>query len=79
MAKLSICRYVDDGGKIHSIYINWYWDPNNATENIAEVLCSVSWINCYCCALVKVSWSWCAAAKLNCHYHDGRKMDIVKT
>ena len=42
MAKLSICRYVDDGGKIHSIYINWYWDPNNATENIAEVLCSVS-------------------------------------
>ena len=42
MAKLSICCYVDDGGKIHSIYINWYCDPNNATENAAEILCSVS-------------------------------------
>ena len=43
MAKLSICCYVDDGGKIiQDIYINWYWDPNNSTENIDEILCSVS-------------------------------------
>ena len=41
MAKLSICCY-DDDGKIHSIYINWYWDEHNATENIAEILYSVS-------------------------------------
>ena len=42
MTKLSICYYYDDG-KIHSIYINWYWHEDNATENIVETLYSLSW------------------------------------
>ena len=43
MTKLSISQY-DDDVKIYAIllYINWYWHKNNATESIAEVLCSVS-------------------------------------
>ena len=56
MTKLSICYYHNDG-KIHSIYINWYWHEDNATENIVETLYSLSWVNYYCCMLLQLMCS----------------------
>ena len=87
MTKLSICYYYDDDGKIHSVYINLYWHEDNATDNIGEILCSVSWINCYCCMLLQLMCSskvrfiiiimveWC----IKCyHTLSGTDMNIIQ-